>query len=103
MRFRSAIVAISVALPGIPSISLADKVSGTIDLVEMHTDVESARAYITNVTTVCTGADYSTHPPAVATVTRRGAADVDSRDVLCAVTSAVLRAVRLRVGGWSGS
>ncbi len=74
MKVRLSIVALVAALSGAPAVSSADVASGTINLVEMNPQVESARVYLTGVTTMCTGstinfayltvfADNSGHTP----------------------------------------
>ena len=55
MKVRLSIVALVAALSGVPAVSSADVASGTINLVEMNPQVESARVYLTGVTTMCTG------------------------------------------------
>jgi hypothetical protein len=55
VKVRSAILALAVILSGTPALSCADVASGTINLVEMNPGLESARVYLTNVTTMCTG------------------------------------------------
>jgi hypothetical protein len=55
VKVGSVILALAVALSGIPALCSADVATGTINLIEMNSGLESARVYLNNVTTMCSG------------------------------------------------
>jgi hypothetical protein len=55
MKIKLYVAAVGLLLSGMSALSSADEASGTISLVEMNSGIESARVYLTNVTTICTG------------------------------------------------